>query len=139
LKRFFSSFAIIAVASMLAAQPALAARIYNFLPIHVKVLGVVGYAANVAPGQRSDSLAWPAALAVTVHASGPAPLCSVGFKGHAEIQGGNYMTIGHHGNEIICTVCDSNHHPIVSGSSGILASAGGLFDLQKHPNSRTGC
>jgi len=139
LKRFFSSFAIIAIASTLAAQPALAARIYNFLPIHVKVIGHVGYSADVAPGQRSDSLAWPAALAVTVHASatGVTPLCSVGFKGHAEIQGGNYMTIGHRNNEIVCTICDSNHKAIVS-STGIQLTIG-MFDLNKHPSSRTGC
>ncbi len=140
LKRFFSSFALVVVASILAVQPALAARIYNFLPIHIQVVGHVGYATNVAPGQRSESIGWPAAFAVTVHASGTSflPLCSLGFKGHAEIQGGNYMTVGHHGSQFVCTVCDSNHQAIVS-NTGAVVNTDGLFDLKKHPASRTGC
>lgn len=132
------SCAAIAAVALFSVQPALAARIYNFLPIGVVVIGHVGYTTSIAPGERSGSLGWPAAMAVTVHTAGVSilPICDMGFGGHADIQGGNYMTIGHRGNEIVCTLCNADHQQINRSTRG---GASALFDTSKNKESRTGC
>lgn len=132
------SCAATAAVVLLAFQPALAARIYNFLPVGVVVIGHIGYSATIPAGERSGSLGWPAAMGITVHtaSSSIVPVCDMGFGGHADIQGGNYMTIGHVGNEIICTLCNSDHHQMQRSTRG---GADGMFDTTKHRNSRTGC
>lgn len=108
--------------ALVTTQTVFAARIYNFLNVKVYVTGLVGVVKNnqilLATDQRSDSLSWGsdrvtvdfAAFGVNVKPYGSGEtLCSIYTFPHHEIQGGNYMTIGNAGGNVVCTICDSNH------------------------------
>jgi len=121
MKRFsLVAFLVLAIA-LVTTQSAFAARVYNFLPNKMHVLGMLGgFGTNqitLDPGQRSDSLGWGSATVVRVYPvsqlevrTTDKPLCALNFGVHADMQGGNYMTIGHRGSDIVCTLCGSEHN-----------------------------
>lgn len=141
MKRFIIVSSLIA-AMALTTQTAIAARVYNFLPIPVGIFKGLIMDPNeiiwLQPQQRSASISWTDAHEVGVYGGrgGGQVLCAVSFLSHAEIQGGNYMTIGHDGNTVVCTVCDSHQNTLASSqkSTGIE-----LWDGKKYPASKVGC
>lgn len=121
MKRSCITVALALAMVIVTAQVASAARVYNFLPNKMHVLGMLGgFGTNqitLDPGQRSDSLGWGSATVVRVYPvsqlevrTTDTPLCSLNFGVHADMQGGNYMTIGHRGSDIVCTMCGSEHN-----------------------------
>jgi hypothetical protein len=122
MKRFSVISSLILAIVLITTQSAFAARIYNLLPTPVLVTGMLsGIGVNsvtLGSGQKSDSIGWGSANYVRVDPASKAstlrttdrPLCQVTFGVHAHIQGGNYMTIGHRGSDIVCTVCGSEHN-----------------------------
>lgn len=141
--RRFAFIGCLALAiALITTQSAFAARIYNLLPISVHVTGVLGGigvgSAKLEPGQRSDSLGWGSANYVRVDpvtnrniTAYDKPLCGLNFGVHAEIQGGNYMTIGYRGDQVVCTVCNSSH--------GVVSHAAERTAYGWKGESRTGC
>lgn len=129
MKRSFILAVLVFAIAALTTESAYAARIYNFLPLKIYVTGLVGIIKSdqilMAPGNkntglRSDSLSWSSADGVRVdpaadgyksvsYSYGNTPLCRVVTFPHRQMQGGNYMTIGYRGKDIVCTICDSNH------------------------------
>ncbi|HTU70004.1 MAG TPA: hypothetical protein VMF11_06750 [Candidatus Baltobacteraceae bacterium] len=140
MKRLALSCSVVAAAFLLAVQPAFAARIYNFLPVpvFVRAPGLSIQTLNLAPGERSGSLSWTKSYGVQVQSTTVARmLCNINYGlMRADMQGGNYMTIGHQGNQVICTVCNSSHNQIHRGSGTAPAD---LWDAKRYPSSRTGC
>ncbi len=142
MNRLATAACLVLAMVLVTTQSAFAARIYNFLPNKVWVTGLLGGIAihqiELAPGQRSDSIGWSSANVARVDLvtnisfrTTDKALCSNNFGIHAEIQGGNYMTIGHIGNEIVCTVCGSEHNAMnVSRERTTMGWQG---------SSRTGC
>lgn len=121
MKRTSLAVALAFAAALLTTQSAFAARIYNFLPTKVWVTGQMGalnlHQVTLAAGERSDSLGWSTANVARVdlvtsaaYSSNNRPLCMLNFGVHADIQGGNYMTIGVRGGDIVCTLCGSEHN-----------------------------
>ena len=114
-----SKIATFALGLMMAAiQPALAARIYNYLPVPVHVRGSHEGSVTVGAGKRSESLSWPTSHMVFVFVTTRmldtcAPLS---FGLHAEMTGGHYLVIGHDGLSIFCALCDSDHNAMRSSS-----------------------
>lgn len=141
MKRFVIAACAFALIALVTAQNALAARIYNFLPVPVDVVGTsVGIPTSnrvhLGTGQRSDSLGWPNVTGVYVNAPGwSTPVCLVSFLTSAHIQGGNYMVIGHDGDTVVCDVCNSSHQRIAGNQRRV----GALWDGKKYPSSQRGC
>lgn len=128
MKRTFLAVGLALVACLMTMQSAYAARIYNFTPHKVWATGQLGalniHQVTIDPGQRSDSLSWGTAnvaridlITTQAYSSNNTPLCSLNFGVHAEIQGGNYMTVGVSGGHIVCTLCGSEHN-VVQRSTG---------------------
>jgi hypothetical protein len=125
MKRILVIASLFLAITLVATQTAFAARVYNFLPNKVHVTGMLGglgiHQITLSPGERSDSLGWGSANIVRVDAvsqiefrTTDKPLCQLNFGVHADMQGGNYMTIGHRGNEIVCTMCGSEHNAMTT-------------------------
>ncbi len=122
MKRFSVIASLVLAITLMATQSAFAARVYNFLPNKVHVTGMLGglgiHQITLDPGgARSDSLGWGSANIVRVDGvsniafrTTDKPLCQLNFGVHADMQGGNYMTIGHNGSDIVCTMCGSEHN-----------------------------
>lgn len=140
MKRLALSCSLVAAALLLAVQPALAARIYNFLPVGVFVRGpgTSIQTLTLAPGERSASLSWTKSYGIQVQPTTVSGMfCNINFGLlRADMQGGNYMTIGHQGYQVVCTVCNSSHNQIHRSSGTAPAT---LWDAKKYPSSRTGC
>jgi hypothetical protein len=137
MKRIFAIASLFLAITLVATQSAFAARIYNFLPDKVHIRGRSGslfiHNIDIASGQRSDSLGWSTVNGVHVFI---APyynlsLCEISFGSHADMQGGNYMTIGHRGNAIVCTMCGSEHN--------VMATNIERTEHNWKGDSRTGC
>jgi len=108
---FLSTFASIA---LLATQSAFAARIYDFLPVPIVAKGQAGsnngwkvFEVRVPPGNRSESINWTSTTWVQLEAEGVT--CRLSFGNQYHMQGGNYVTIGVRGHEVVCTLCGSSH------------------------------
>lgn len=91
------------------------ARIYNCMPFDIAVSATLLFfpegSTTIATGQRSESLDWSSATAVSVVAASTSErVCSFDFGIHAQIQGGNYAIIG----PTTFVVYDSNHEVICS-------------------------
>ncbi|HEX8834272.1 MAG TPA: hypothetical protein VF719_08725 [Abditibacteriaceae bacterium] len=94
------------------------ARIYNFMPFDITVSPTVVFipegSITIPAGQRSDSIEWSSANAMSVEGAGGSPdVCTFDFGVHAQIQGGNYAIISP--NSFL--VYDSNHDVIATGSN----------------------
>lgn len=125
MKRIFIGGSLLLAMTLVTTQAAFAARVYNFLPNKMHVIGMLGGIGvnqiTLDPGQRSDSLGWGSANVVRVYPvsqlevrTTDRPLCSLNFGVHADMQGGNYMTIGHRGSDIVCTMCGSEHNAMAT-------------------------
>ena len=117
--------------TLISPQLVLAARIYNHLPVDIQVVwpnraratGKFQYenpTISIPPGQRSESMRWASAISATVEHGTPGGIlrqvCTVSFGGSADLQGGNYMVIGVHGSQIVCTLCGSSHQVMYRGT-----------------------
>ncbi|HVA26921.1 MAG TPA: hypothetical protein VNF68_02010 [Candidatus Baltobacteraceae bacterium] len=124
-------------AVLLCSEPALAARIYNFIAVPIHVMGITERI-TIAPGQRSDSLSWSTSNSVGVFVT-PRMLsvCAFFFGPHAEITGGHYMIVSSQGTNVSCVLCDSDHH--VMHRAGERAPKEVWDELLKNPSRTTGC
>jgi hypothetical protein len=135
MKRFLVIATLALATTLLAMQSAFAARIYNFLPDAVFVLGgnsgsrLNNYHVLLEPGARSESLSWPGAIRMQVERNRQI-LCEL-HMGDFNMQGGNYMTVGHQGSAIVCTVCGINHN--------VMRQATNMTGYHWEGNSRIGC
>jgi hypothetical protein len=138
LKRTWIVAGLLTAAVLLSAQVALAARIYNYLPVPVHVVSSLNGRTTVAPGARSESISWGQSNSVSVHLT-PRYLdgCLLSFGIHAEMTGGHYLVIGHQGRTISCELCDSDHHLMHSASGTAPREIWKELDAQR--SSRTGC
>lgn len=129
MRRLLISSLVLTIAVLCMTQSARAARIYNWLPITAAIetftVGVPhpGKALLIDSRQRSESINWKGTNSISVSSTAGSfygipmrhvRLCYVDFGWKAELVGGNYMTIGYSGDQIICYVCDSNHNRIAS-------------------------
>ena len=153
-RRTVVTYLFSAALCLAASAPADAARIYNYLAVPVLVQSLTG-GVTLAPGERSGSVSWVSGWVQvflkkpsdqpTIVMGGPAgvtmierdPTCRIGFNGHSEITGGNYMIIGSQGTHVSCVVCDSNYRQLFG--AGGQAPRELEEQLRKHPSSKTGC
>ena len=133
-----------AAACLITVAPAAAARIYNFLPIQVRVSGLDG-TLSLQPGQVSPSISWSRSTSVkvsfgdlkdTTYMHGLNNLCQLNFGLHAEVTGGHYLIIGHSGMRVVCSLCDSDYHLMHQDSRNAPESY--RPELQNR-SSKTGC
>jgi hypothetical protein len=130
---------ILAALCLTGAQPAAAARIYNFTvkEIHVagfnasSFLGGSIYKVSLAPGTRSDSLNWSLATSIDVYVSVLAfdsrgvafyesrRLCYFNWWIDAKLQGGNYLVVSQSGRDVNCNLCNDSGQ-LIERSSGRL-------------------
>ena len=138
LKRTCIAASLMTAAVLMSAQVAVAARIYNYLPVPVHVISSLNGRTTVAAGARSESISWGQSNMVTVHVT-PRYLdgCLLSFGPHAEMTGGHYLVIGHQGRTISCELCDSDHRLMHSSRGTAPKEIWKELDAQR--SSRTGC
>ena len=134
MKRILVFSALVFAMTALSAQSALAARVYNFTPITLKIAGSDIRASRgqfaLASGQRSESVHYPHWARITVEdPSIGVAVCSILANG--ELVGGNYMTIGNIGSRVHCVICNSSHQ--------VMQSSAGNATHNWQGHSRTGC
>ena len=112
MKRILVVMALIFAAGLLTTQSAVAARIHNLTPIPLKITLYWGHGAErgkfaIGPGQKSPSVSYFDGGAFTV--SDPSlDVTFCRFLRSKDLQGGNYLVIGHDGSQLACTMCNSN-------------------------------
>ena len=134
MKRSLIVCALVFTMALLTAQSALAARVYNFTPITLKIAGSDIRSSRgqfaLASGQRSESVHYPHWARITIEdPSAGVAVCSVLANG--ELVGGNYMVIGNIGSRVHCVICNSSHQ--------VMQSSAGNATHNWQSNSRTGC
>ena len=131
MKRIRSGLILAMLLASTSVASAMAARIYNELPKAVKIIVSPSAFLTLKPGARSESLEWPGVRALSVKGlsssfmivsgsvgKSPLQLCAMNFGYSADIQGGNYMTIGFDGHHYVCTTCNSKHQVMHQATSG---------------------
>ena len=112
MKRILVVMALIFAAGLLTTQSAVAARIHNLTPIPVVI---VSFWSNghqrgkfaIGPGQKSPSLSYFDGGKFQVNdPSLDVTFCT--FLRSKDLQGGNYLVIGHAKSQLVCTMCNSN-------------------------------
>ncbi len=139
--RTLLGLAFVVVLLLTNSHPARAARIYNFLVGDARVMPFVDIWDEISlptnpsgwdtSGCRSGSLSW---IATQVNIQSPVGhfVCYFDWWTRQEITGGNYMTIGQRGRDVICTLCNADHQAIGT-------SSGRLPDYYPARDSYTGC
>ncbi len=122
-------------------HPVWAARIYNFLVTEARVMPFINQWDEMTLPRnptgwdtsccRSGSLDW---IATTVDIQAPTShyVCMFSWWTHREMTGGNYITIGQRGRDVICTLCNADHQAIGTDS-------GRLRDYYPERDSYIGC
>ena len=131
MKRIHSGLILAMLLAATSIPSAMAARIYNDLPKAVKIIVSPSAFLTLAPGAHSESLEWPGVRSLTVKGltssfmivsgsdgKSPLQLCAMNFGYFADIQGGNYMTIGFNGHQYVCTTWNSKHQVMHQATSG---------------------
>ena len=136
-RRIIIAFCLGLTVSLLTAQPAFAARVYNLLPITIWVGGIEGNI-TLKPGETSRSLSWGMSTIIDVDPAHVAAfqLCILHFGVHADLTGGNYLIVGHRGTQVTCSLCDSNGR--VMHRDNRLAPEQYWSQMEKH-STKTGC
>jgi hypothetical protein len=127
--------ALVFTMAILTAQSALAARVYNFTPITLKIAGSNPRSSSsfaVGAGQKSHSVNYPqwAKIAIEDPSLG-VTYCTL-FAG-GNLQGGNYLVIWHVGPRVQCLICGSTHEILNTAGPGSHTS------YNWHGSSRAGC
>lgn len=113
MKRLWLFLSLLLSMTFIATQSAFAARIYNDLPVPIVAKGLDRiqtrklFEIRIQPGERSPSLSWTSATWVELEAH--EVTCRMSFGSERHMQGGNYMTIGVRGHDVVCTLCGSSH------------------------------